>query len=829
MLAMTTCGLRFRLTISILLLVMPLASGEEPASNDTREAARVDMIAPVPPPELPIGGEFDEGEFDMPENVNLRNLGGRIEGNPAEGWLDFGGPIRITTDTGTEIFSNRARLDTKQKTITLEGEVSIYQGNTLQRGEKAVYHYDRRFLDTAGMRVSVDPLLLESGAFTLEQGEHGMVFVGTDAGITTHDDEHPNFWVRAAETRVYPGDRITFRDLTLEAAGVPVFWLPYFAQPLDSELGYHFVPGSRTNWGPYLLNTYGIMLGGEPDPASGENRDAWLLSRWKMDLRARRGVGVGADFVDFPAFRENPNLTGLSFYFLQDQAPDVTRSGRPALGNVDAERYRIELRHRHTFQTTGNATWWADANLSLLSDDRFLDDFDPEHFRDDPAPDNTLGIFRRDESSLLSFFARLRINDFYRADSRLPEIAFDQARRPIFGLPVLHEGTTSWSLLEEKAGDPTRRAILDPLLAMAPGDPAAPALLRQLGGFERVVADRISALPIGDPRRDALANQLLDSGFARFHTFQEVSLPFKIADIVNVNPQAGMGYTRYDAMDAPLADFDRLHFHLSTEASLKFTRQYNQIANPAWGVEGINHVFQPYSQWSFLSTDSADPSFLGIDRLTPTTRPLPLDPLRFTAIDGFADWQTVRIGGRNRLLTRRDGQSHEWLYLDNFVDFFIEDPERTRDVSNLINSVRWNPLPWLGVDAYAQFPIIAGGSGFNEYYSRFRLMPTPDLEIGLGYRYLDGHPILTDSNNIDFSLYKRINENWGVGSLHAFEMDDGVLEVQQYTIHRNLGNWIIGAGFTHRDNRVRDEYGVVFSISLRDFPSMALPFRIDAE
>lgn len=787
------------------------------------------MITPVPAPEIRSDDDLGEDDLEMPEGVNIRNMGGRIEGNPGEGWLQFGGPVKITTDTGIEIFANRARLDTKEKTVTLDGDVSIYQGNTLQRGDRAVYHYERKFLDTSGLRASVDPILLESGKFTAENLNGRMVFTGTDAGITTHDEENPNFWVRAAETKVYPGDRITFQNLRLEAGGIPIFWLPYFSQPLNAELGYHFVPGARSNWGAYMLNTYGVMLGGERDSLTGENHDAWLLSRWKMDLRARRGAGVGVDFVDTRILEETPKITGLSLYYLYDLAPDVTRSGRPAQTIVDENRFRVEMKHRHTFDTTGDATWWADANLTFLSDDRFLDDFEPELFRSDPAPDNTLGLFRRDDHSLLSVFTRLRLNDFYRSDSRLPEIAFDQSRRPLFGLPILHEGTTSWAYLEEKAGDPTRRAILNPLIAMAPGDPGAPALLRQLDGSERVIAERISALPIGDPRRDALEAQLLDFGFARFHTYHEFSMPFKVAEVVNVTPQAGLGYTRYDAVDSPLANFDRLHMHLGAEASVKFTRRYDGFVDPAWGLDGINHVFQPYVSWSYLSTDSADSSFLGIDRLTPSTRPLPLDPLRFTAIDGLTDWQTVRLGGRNRLLTRRDGQSHEWLYFDSFVDVFMNDPEGDRDVSNLINTLRWNPLPWLGVDATAQFPIITGGSGFNEFYTRLRLMPTPDLEIGLGYRFLDGHPILTDSNRIDLTLYKRLTENWGVGSRHVIEMDDGTLEVQQYTIHRNLGSWLVGAGFTHRDNRVKDEYGVVFSITLKDFPSISLPFRIDAE
>ncbi len=825
---MITTGLRLPGFGVAALALLSGAFGED-ALPEPRVEQDVDMITPVPAPEIPVGGGLDFDDFEMPEGVNIRNKGGRIEGNPGEGWLEFGGPVKITTDTGIEIFANRARLDSRAKTIALEGDVAIYQKDTLQRGDRAVYHYGTRFLDTSGMRVSLDPLLLEAGAFTMEDVGGRTVFTGTDAGITTHDDEDPNFWVRAAETTVHPGHRVVFRNLTLHAGGVPVFWLPYFSQPLDSELGYHFVPGARSNWGPYLLNTYGIMLGGERDPVTGENRDAWLLSRWKVDLRARRGVGLGVDLTDTRAAAENRNLTGLGLYYLHDLAPDTTRSGRPARREIDADRYRAELKHRHNFATAGDAAWWADANLTLLSDERFLDDFEPQRFRTDPEPDNTVGIFRRADHSLLSAFARLRLNNFHRGDTRLPEIAFDQSRRPLFDLPVLHEGTVSWSRLHERAGDPTRRALLDPLVAMAPGDPGAPALLRRLEGHERVVASRIAALPAGDPRREALAAQLLDSGFTRLHTYQEFSLPLRLGGALNLTPRAGLGYTRYDAVDSPLASFDRLHLHLGAEASVKFTRRYPGPAYRSWGLDGLSHVFQPYTRWSWLATDSADESFLGIDRLTPGTRPLPLDPLRFTAIDGLADWHTLRLGARNRLLTRRDGQSHEWLYLDSFIDLFLDDPESTRDVSNLINTLRWKPLPWLGLDATAQFPLATGGSGFNEFDTRLRFMPVPDLEVGLGYRLLDGHPILTDSNLIDLSLYRRLNENWGLGSRHVFEMDDGTLELQQYTIHRNLGNWLVSAGFTHRDNRVKNEYGAVVSITLRDFPSISLPLRIDAD
>jgi LPS-assembly protein len=82
---------------------------------------------------------------------------------------------------------------------------------------------------------------------------------------------------------------------------------------------------------------------------------------------------------------------------------------------------------------------------------------------------------------------------------------------------------------------------------------------------------------------------------------------------------------------------------------------------------------------------------------------------------------------------------------------------------------------------------------------------------------------------VDLRAYARLGENWGLGMRQTFEMDDGTLEVQQYTVHRDLGSWVAGVGITHRDNRIEDEFGLVFSLSLKDFPAVSLPFQIDAE
>jgi LPS-assembly protein len=804
-----------------LLLLLPLGAQEQPVLPEGGVPPPVDTIKPVPLSGIPFSSP-DLLQPTLPKELKIDNQG-TVEGSIDTG-VRFGGPVKIEGDNGLEVFSDTAVLDLKEKSVTLEGKVSVYQGNTLQRGRRAVYFYERKFLDSRDLSISMDPIIMEAGKFTMEQRGGKPVFIGEDAGITTHDVEHPNFWVRAAETKVYPGDKVTFKNLRLYAGEVPVFWLPYLSQPLDAELGYHFIPGARSNWGVYLLNTYGIMLGGTRNPQTGENEDAWLLSRWHFDPRSARGIGTGVDLVD-TRLKDNKNLSGLSLYYLNDLSPETRNSGMPR-GTVDADRYKIELKHRQSLDPPDDATWYLDSNITLLSDHYYLQDFEPDRYSSDPQPDSTFGIYRRDETSLLSLYARAQVNDFQRTATRLPELAFDQARAPWFGLPVLHEGTTSLGVLGSQAGDAEN--IIEPLLALPPGDAREAGLLNQLSGYERLLAQRIRGLPPGDPRIAALTEQLLDTGFTRFHTYHDFSLPMMLGGWLSLTPQAGIGYTRYMAVDGPATSEERTHLRAGVEAAVKFSKNLGDFRNHRWGLDGLLHIMQPYANWSLLSSDELDPLYPRVDRLTSSTRPRTLSPERFTATDAMQDWNIVRLGTRNRLLTKRDGQTHEWLYLDTYMDAFIDDPELNRTFSNLYNDLSFNPVPWMSLGVETQFPIVDGGSGFNEFSTYLRYFPTPDMEFTLGYRWLDGHPVLSNSNHIDLRAYTRINENWGVGMRQVLELDDGTLEVQQYSLHRDLGNWVAGVGLTRRDNRIQQQYGVIFSLTLKDFPSVSLPFRIDA-
>ena len=767
-----------------------------------------DLPVPLPPPppvdeEEPdplagILGGTNQPLVARPERVEINSDGDlRFDYDNGKKRVLYDGRVSVTADNGMQAFANRAYYDSEDQLIELSGDVIIYQSGLVYRGESAIYDLEKEEIDSRNLRVGVDPILMEAGRLRNRSRDGKTILLSENSGITTHDVENPDFWLRSRKTTVIPGDKVIFKDLKLQTNNRSLLWLPYLAQPLDADLGFRIIPGGRSNLGAFLKTQYGVMLGGERDPVTGENEDAWLLSQWHGDIYTLRGLGLGVDFIDKRVDPED-QFGWLKTYYIHDFNSSFERAGVER-GNVVNDRYRFDFTHRFQLLDGPVANYALDANLTLLSDEYYLEDFDPALFRVNRAPDNYLALTRRTANSLTKLGARLRLNSFYQTDTRLPELTHDWIRQPLLNSRVLYESKSSLGFYEEHL-DPFRRDSLE--------------------------AEVDKLLP-GDPRIDEIDLLLEERGFARFHTYHEASLPLK-AGHFNIVPRVGAGHTSYRSILGSGSSVDRTSLFAGVDFSTKFTRDYPELVNQRWGLDGVRHIVQPYATISYLATDELDPSFGRIDRLTATTRPRTLRVGRFSGIDDLQDWSVLRSGVRNRLLTRRDGETHDWLTLDTYFDTFFDDPEFDREFSNLYNDIHWNPLPWLELEMETQFPLF-NDSNFTEVASAVRLMPTENLELRVGYRHLNDHPILRNSNQITLETFARLNEYWGIGTYHRFEPDDNVMEVQQYNLHHDFDSFVGSVGVFHRNNRVEDEYGVMFSFGLKEIPSLSLPIQIGAE
>ena len=88
--------------------------------------------------------------------------------------------------------------------------------------------------------------------------------------------------IRASRMRIVPGKYIETWNAVLFMDGVPAFYFPYYKRNLGEHANnLNFLPGYRSAYGPYLLNTYNWCLN---DMVDGEIH---------LDYRERRGVAAG--------------------------------------------------------------------------------------------------------------------------------------------------------------------------------------------------------------------------------------------------------------------------------------------------------------------------------------------------------------------------------------------------------------------------------------------------------------------------------------------------------------------------------------------------------
>lgn len=714
------------------------------------------------------------------------------------------GGFRLKSDV-MDVFANEMEYSFETGVLKFGGDVSIYKDGVIYRGEQATYNTRTGDLDATKMRSAVEPLFFETGS--LDSNFQNLTLIETeDTKFTTEDSDNPTFYLRSEKMSIYPEDRVVFRHTKAYVGDTPVFYFPYLSQPLEEEMGYTFVPGYRSNLGFFLLNQYGTTIGDHS------------VIKYKGDIYSMRGVGLGFD-IDSRRMKNTKNFGKFKFYWVYDGSPEENNTfSSVRREDVDSSRYRINLQHRVYLPGPEESGVYLDVDVNKISDEFFYEDFFQWEFRDDPQPDNFLNLVKRTDQGELSLLARFRGNDFYQSDSRLPEIAWEMARQPIKNSGLFYTSVTSFGILRDELGDDDRNRLREQVrnLNNRLSDPSLAAAVDPAGTRTTL---------------DDLRMRLVEPEFTRFHTYHEVLFPKLVGGFLSVTPRAGVGYTNYSSVSGTVApdNTSRAIVAAGLDTSLKFSRVYDDVSWPAMGLNGLRHVVQPYANYSFVGAENQGEEFKGIDRLALSTRPRPLDVTNYTAIDSLRDWNILRLGVYNRLQTKRNNGTLNWLTTNTYFDAFLDDPEYDRNFSNLYQDIEWNPLPWVRANVSAQVPLFGDDFEFTEVNTRLSFLPVDYLSFSIGHRLLQDHPFFEDSSLIDFSTYARISENWGISIYERFEMEDNTLETQQYSIHRDLTSWVASLGAIVRDHRGEQEYGLLFSLTLKDFPSLRIPVDFDPQ
>ena len=713
----------------------------------------------------------------------------------------------------TDIYADYAQYDSHTHEVIAEGNVRIYRDISLYLAERAVYNTETKQIRGEKGRTSSEPYFL-TGENIKEISENGYLI--RNGTFTTEDATTSDFHLRARTIRIYQNDRAIFRDVTFFVGDVPIFWWPYLYQSLNDSFSFTASPAFLSSWGPSLLTQVMFPI---TDHAQ---------ARLRLDYRGRRGEALGFE-SEIHYGPDDKSVAKLKTYYLQDQNPLVNRTGLPR-GAVPTGRYRVGFEDRTNFTDD----IYGIVDVTKLSDPYVMQDFYQNEFRLNPVPDNVVAVTKSDPFYTISATARFQANEFFETTERLPEIAFDIKRHALFGSPIFYEGETSFANLRlafpDGSGFENYRAVrLDTFHQLTyPNTYFGWLSVVPRVGFRATYYDR---------SRDFAAEQdrllQLEQRFPSFFLAYPPNSSPLVPDFLLPNPtleeyEYVPRYGRTEIFPGPIefaGSTVRTVFDTGAEASFKLSRKWEDVQSRAVGLDGLMHVIQPFSDFSFVATNKDPTDILQFDRFQPSTQLRAIDFPQFTPIDSIAGWTVLRAGVRNKLETRRDDSTVTWFELDTYFDVNFDNPYDRSDYSNLFNDIRFTPLPWATLVINSQVP--AFNKGFTEVNTSVNIQPTADLQINVGHRYLNDNPFFLNSSLIVVGGYYRLNDNWGVGVQEQYEEATGVLEQQRYAVYRDLTNWVASFGAVIRDNAGVKEYGVLFTITLKAFPKFGFDLNFD--
>ena len=450
----------------------------------------------------------------------------------------------------------------------------------------------------------------------------------------------------------YDADReITARNMTVKMFGVPVFWWPYWWQPLNTDYGWRVMPGYRSRWGAYLLTKYVYDI-----------TDDFEWSEWglrgntRLDLRTKNGVALGQSvrwkLGDYGKGK-------FKVYYLWDEDADrydrnwhnQEKYNYANWGSeIPDERYALEFSHK--WEITERDIFRVRA--TYFSDSSFAYDF----LRDgmmrlaNPYADsarNELAWEHIEDTVGYGVSVSGPLSEFNMGVARLPEFYFDVAPQSVFSLPVNYESSSRVGWLNRNYAKY--------------GDSMTSTYYRYYPGL------------------------WADYQTFRADSYHRLTVPFKIADVLSVVPRAGLRGTYWSHSGSEnLSGHGRVS---QREDDVARAIVEGGITLSARGTAPIGeewqHILEPYAD---ILVQEAN--YTGLKNACRA--------LYFDTVDGSAEWLD-QFAGRSRNLP------YSWSGITPGVrNAFRKAGEdgRMRLVFDfdLYAAVQFNDSSWIGADRY---------------------------------------------------------------------------------------------------------------------------------
>jgi lipopolysaccharide assembly outer membrane protein LptD (OstA) len=720
-------------------------------------------------PEYHLKALNDQGwaEYDLKNHIG-RGTNGVI--------FDYGGAV-LTADSMS--------LNEATGEVVADGSVRIQREEQLWVGDHVIYNYTNHQIEAEQFRSGKPPVFIAGEGLHAEHTNEGPLIVtnlllrATNAYITTDDIAEPVVKIRAKSITIIPGQKVIARHATLCIGDVPIFYFPYYERNLGPRANtFNFVPGFRSSYGAYLLSSYHWFLN--------EELDAILHA----DYRVRRGVGLGPDL--------NYHLGSwgegfLRYYYLHDLDPHASLTN-----DVPRDRQRIYFTYLANPVT----------NLSVRSQIRYqtdlgvLHDFLEGEYVQNPQPSSYLEVDKLWQNFSLDLYAQPRLNTFLETVERLPDLRLTGYRQQLWESPLFYESETSAGYYRRRFADTNN-------------------LFSEIGPYS-------TSIGINSSTNNYAA--------ARADTYHQIVMPETFFGWLNFTPRVGGRFTYYSSASGPGAmteETSRGVFNTGAELSFKASRVWPEVQSKFLEMDGLRHIIEPSFNYVYVPNPNRAgtneiPQF---DSELPSLRLLPIEFPDYNSIDSIDSQNVVRLGLRNKFQTKRGGAVVNLANWDLYTDWRLQPRPDQNRFADVFSDLTLRPRSWLTFESLTRYDVSSGALRLAFHTLTFQ--PNDVWSWGLSHFYLRDQINTTNSysptalgegNSVFTSnFFYRLNENWGLRAAHRFDVRDGRMQEQSYSVYRDFRSWTAALTFRLRDNPTGPEdFGVAFTFSIKAFPKFSL-------
>ncbi|MEW6170957.1 MAG: putative LPS assembly protein LptD [Candidatus Omnitrophota bacterium] len=332
----------------------------------------------------------------------------------------------------TKLKCDKITVFTETKEGIAEGHVKVEDAKGTIFAEKIVYNFETQ----TGKLVDANFIYLPFYGKAESMTKAGPNELDVDNGyITSCDRADPHYRIRSKQIQIFPGDRVTAKNVVFLVGKMPILYIPKFSQSLkkdDRRPSFSITPGHSSEWGMYVLSYWRYKLN--------EN----VKGKLRLDWRDRKGFAPGLD-INYKTKQLGEG--NLRFYYINERDG---RNGALVLPE-EMEKYRIQGRHR----------WQIDKKTLVIGeidkyrDKNFIKDYFYREYEKNMQPRSYILLTHTTTDVVLSALMQKRVNRFNNEIERLPELKLETFNSRIGQSPIYYKSQSSVSNLTHKFPSPT--------------------------------------------------------------------------------------------------------------------------------------------------------------------------------------------------------------------------------------------------------------------------------------------------------------------------------------------------------------------------------------